>query len=62
MYLDINVLYSNISLLQKYNKSIPKTWDEMIETAKFILEEERKQNNTQLIGYNGSFDSSYNNI
>jgi len=62
LYLDINVLYSNISLLQKYNKSIPKTWDEMIETAKFILEEERKQNNTQLIGYNGSFDSSYNNI
>eukprot|EP00833_Pecoramyces_ruminatium_P001582 jgi/Orpsp1_1/1175614/evm.model.c7180000054534.1 len=30
--LDINVLYSNIELLNKYKKRAPKTWNELIET------------------------------
>ncbi|ORX83494.1 L domain-like protein [Anaeromyces robustus] len=53
-----NVLYSNQKFLNKYNKSIPKTWDELIDTAKYILEEERKLGNTDLIGYNGIFDDT----
>jgi len=38
--------------LNKYQKEVPKTWDELIETAKFIINEESKINNT-IIGYNG---------
>jgi len=49
------VLYSNTGLLNKYEKEIPKTWDELIETGKFILENERKNGNIDLIGYNGLF-------
>ncbi|ORX81334.1 periplasmic binding protein-like II, partial [Anaeromyces robustus] len=55
VYLDYTVLYYNDKLLKKYNKSVPKTWDDMIEIAKYILDEERKQNNTDLMGYNGGF-------
>ncbi|ORX42272.1 periplasmic binding protein-like II [Anaeromyces robustus] len=53
------VLYSNKILLEKYNKTIPTTWDELIETSKYILEQE---NNPDLIGYNGLFDESENGI
>ncbi|ORX86586.1 hypothetical protein BCR32DRAFT_240855 [Anaeromyces robustus] len=51
--LGFNGLFSNKRLLKKYNKKIPKTWDELIETGKEILEKERALNNTDLIGYNG---------
>jgi len=51
------VLYANNIFLNKYNKPIPKTWDELHETAKYILEQERLLNNTELIGYNGFFSS-----
>eukprot|EP00833_Pecoramyces_ruminatium_P005035 jgi/Orpsp1_1/1179067/evm.model.c7180000067801.1 len=54
--IDIDALYSNINLLSKYNKEIPKTWDELLETASYILNEEKKKNNTDLIGYNGLFN------
>ena len=54
-----NVLYSNKYLLEKYNKKIPKTWDELLETANYILNEEKKMNNTELIGYNGFFSGIY---
>jgi len=50
--------YYNKPLLKKYNKRAPKTWDEMIETGKYILSEERKKNNTDLTGFNGLFDDS----
>jgi len=52
--------YSNLPLLEQYNKPIPKTWDEMIETGKFILNEERKKNNTELTAYNGLFNGTIN--
>ncbi|ORX86473.1 periplasmic binding protein-like II [Anaeromyces robustus] len=54
-FLCTNVLYSNRELLTKYGKEPPKTWDELIETSKYILNEEKKQNNTDLIAYNGVF-------
>jgi len=51
-----SALYSNKILLEKYDKPIPKTWDELIETAKYIMEQE---NDPQLIAYNGLFDGKY---
>eukprot|EP00833_Pecoramyces_ruminatium_P000439 jgi/Orpsp1_1/1174471/evm.model.c7180000050246.1 len=50
------MLYSNIELLNEYNKDVPKTWNELLETGKYILEQEKlKNNNTNLIPYNGFF-------
>jgi len=52
------VLYSNLDMLNKlnkYNKKIPKTWDELIEISKFISEKETELNNTQFITFNGLF-------
>eukprot|EP00833_Pecoramyces_ruminatium_P018732 jgi/Orpsp1_1/1192764/evm.model.d7180000095714.1 len=56
------VLYSNEKLLKKYNKRVPKTWDELIETGKYILNEEKKLNNTNLTIYNGLFNEKENGI
>jgi len=44
--------------LNKYNKDVPKTWDELIETSKYIMNEEKKINNTNLLGYNGGFNGN----
>ncbi|KAL6621143.1 hypothetical protein U3516DRAFT_519159, partial [Neocallimastix sp. 'constans'] len=54
--IDYSALFSNKALLKKYNKPIPKTWNELIETGKYILEKERAEENTDIIGYNGLFD------
>eukprot|EP00833_Pecoramyces_ruminatium_P014675 jgi/Orpsp1_1/1188707/evm.model.d7180000066608.1 len=48
-------MYNNMELLNKYNKNIPKTWDKLLEIGKYILEEENKKNNTDILIYNGSF-------
>jgi len=50
-----DVIYANMKLLQKYNKDIPKTWEELIETGKYIKEHE---NDNSLIIYNGLFPSN----
>ena len=54
--LSYSVLYSNHNLLKKYDKQIPTTWDELIETSKYILKKEQDANNTNIIAYNGLFD------
>ena len=51
-------MYSNTELLNKYNKTVPKTWDELIETCKYIQEKEK---DTELICYNGYFDGNLKN-
>ncbi|OUM56677.1 hypothetical protein PIROE2DRAFT_18603 [Piromyces sp. E2] len=51
-----SVFYSNSELLNKYNKTIPVTWNEFLETSKYIMEKERKANNTNLMIYNGLFN------
>ncbi|KAG4094545.1 hypothetical protein H8356DRAFT_1277005 [Neocallimastix lanati (nom. inval.)] len=56
--LSYSVLYSNHNLLKKYDKQIPTTWDELIETSKYILKKEQDANNTNIIAYNGLFDDS----
>jgi len=55
MGVSYNALYSNNLLLNKYNKSAPRTWDELINTCKYIM---KKENNTDLICYNGLFEDS----
>jgi len=53
--LSYNALFSNKDLLNKYKKRIPRTWKELIDTSKYIIEKEKQLNNTQLIAYNGLF-------
>ncbi|ORX66087.1 periplasmic binding protein-like II [Anaeromyces robustus] len=60
--IDISVLYSNINLLNKYKKDIPKTWDEFLSTAKYILYQERKDNNTDLVAYNGLINENNGDV
>ncbi|ORY37734.1 periplasmic binding protein-like II [Neocallimastix californiae] len=40
--IDCTSLIYNKDLLNKYKKSVPKTWEELIETAKYIINEEKK--------------------
>ncbi|ORX63321.1 hypothetical protein BCR32DRAFT_273466 [Anaeromyces robustus] len=54
---DMNVLYSNKNLLEKYDKKPPKTWDELIETGKYIKEKEEELNN-YVVGFNGMFSGT----
>jgi len=56
MYVSYDILYSNKWLLYKYNKPVPKTWDELIDTCEYIME--REKDDTELICYNGYFDES----
>ncbi|MDR4949732.1 ABC transporter substrate-binding protein [Neobacillus cucumis] len=44
-YVDGGMLYYRKDLLEKYNKPVPKTWDEMLATAKEI---QAKENNPKL--------------
>ncbi|ORX76101.1 hypothetical protein BCR32DRAFT_271475 [Anaeromyces robustus] len=54
--IEYTVLYTNKALLKNYNKTFPETWDELIETSKYIIEAEKKANpDVDLIGYNGLF-------
>ncbi|ORX80432.1 periplasmic binding protein-like II [Anaeromyces robustus] len=55
LYIDVSVLFSNKELLQRYNKTIPETWDELLETSTYILEKEKEKGNTDLVGYMGHF-------
>ncbi|ORX87934.1 periplasmic binding protein-like II [Anaeromyces robustus] len=52
---DVTVLYYNDKYLQKYNITIPKTWDELLKSAKYALEQEKKEGNTEFMAYNGLF-------
>jgi len=56
MFVSFEVLYSKRELLDKYNKPIPKTWDELIDTCKFIMDKEKDDH--ELICYNGLFDDT----
>jgi ABC-type glycerol-3-phosphate transport system substrate-binding protein len=58
LYNDVGVLYSNNIYLKKYNLTVPETWDELIEKAKFIMDREKEQGNSDLIGFMGNFQNS----
>lgn len=49
-YTDCGVMYYRKDLLEKHGRPVPKTWQELYETAKFIQEQERKTNN-RFYGY-----------
>ncbi|ORX75704.1 periplasmic binding protein-like II [Anaeromyces robustus] len=53
--LDISVIYANLSILNKYNKRIPTTWNEFLNTTKYIKEQEKELNNNEPVLYNGLF-------
>jgi len=55
LLLKYTLLYSNINYLNKYQRTVPKTWDQLLATAKYILNEEKKLGNEKLVGYNGYF-------
>jgi len=46
-------------LLGKYGKDIPKTWDQLIETAAYIRDQEREQGNTDFDPFLGIFSRMY---
>ena len=50
-YVDIGMLIYRKDLLEKYNKPVPKTWDELAETAKYIQTKEREAGNKEIWGY-----------
>lgn len=49
-YTDCQILYYRKDLLEKYNRSVPNSWQELYETAKFIQDQERQHNN-RFYGY-----------
>jgi len=55
----VSTLFSNQDLLNKYNKKPPKTWDELIDISKYIIENEKKNNVDvhDLIPFNGLFNT-----
>lgn len=50
-FTDAPALYYRKDLLEKYDKPVPKTWDEMAETAKFIQDKEREAGNKDMWGF-----------
>ncbi len=50
-FMDTGMLYYRTDLLEKYGKSVPETWQELKETAQFIMDEERKSGNKDMWGY-----------
>ncbi|MDR0968454.1 MAG: ABC transporter substrate-binding protein [Holosporaceae bacterium] len=42
MYTDAGVIFYRQDLLNKYDRSVPTTWEELYETAKYVQNEERK--------------------
>ncbi|ERM01223.1 ABC transporter substrate-binding protein [Brucella intermedia 229E] len=49
-YTDAPALFYRKDLLEKYNKQVPKTWDEMTATAKEIMDKERAEGKSDLWG------------
>jgi len=48
-----------MNLLNKYEKKIPTTWNELLETAIYIKDKEKQLHNRDIIGYNGLFEGKY---
>ncbi|ORX80889.1 hypothetical protein BCR32DRAFT_280131 [Anaeromyces robustus] len=62
VFIKYKILLSNTILLNKYNKKAPRTWDELLETAEYIIQQEQEKYNRTIIGYNGSFPYNENSI
>ena len=44
LFSSVGMLYFRRDLLDKYDRSVPRTWEELAETAKYIVDHERKIN------------------
>ncbi|KAG4091452.1 periplasmic binding protein-like II [Neocallimastix lanati (nom. inval.)] len=61
LMVDYGGLYANMDLLKKYNKPVPETWDELIETTNYIYEKE-SPTNPQLHKYLAHFPEYENGL
>tara|TARA_R110002124_G_scaffold114535_41_gene269600 strand:+ start:11312 stop:12580 length:1269 start_codon:yes stop_codon:yes gene_type:complete len=50
-FTDAPALFYRTDLLEKYNKPVPQTWDEMAATAKEIMDAERAEGQADLYGF-----------
>jgi len=50
-FTDAGLLYYRTDLLEKYDREVPETWDELEATAEYIMEEERAAGNEDFYGY-----------
>jgi len=50
-FTDAGLLYYRTDLLEKYDREVPETWDELEETARYIMEKEREAGNQDFYGY-----------
>ncbi len=51
LFTDAPALYYRTDLLEKYDKPVPETWDEMAATAEEIMNAEREAGNPDMWGY-----------
>jgi len=42
-------------LLNKYERNVPETWDELEETSLYIMKKEQEAGNTNLCGFIGQY-------
>lgn len=54
LFIDVGLLYYRRDLLEKYGFSVPRTWQELVSQAEFILKQE-KDHQLTLKGYSGQF-------
>ncbi|ORX42458.1 periplasmic binding protein-like II [Piromyces finnis] len=57
LYTDYGIMMYREDLLEKYNREVPKTWDQLEETTLYILEKEHENGNKNLKGYAGQFSA-----
>lgn len=50
-FTDAGLLYYRSDLLEKYDREVPETWDELEETARYIMKKEREAGNQDFYGY-----------
>jgi trehalose/maltose transport system substrate-binding protein len=50
-FTDAGILYYRKDLLEKYQQKVPTTWQELTQTAKVVMDGERKAGNSNMWGY-----------
>ncbi len=50
-FADAGLLYYRKDLLQKYNRPVPQTWEDLTETARLVQEGERQAGNSAFTGF-----------
>ena len=50
-FTDAPALYYRTDLLSKHGRSVPRTWQELTETAKYVMDRERAEGNSDMWGF-----------